>query len=273
MLKRAIALSLALVVGLGVLLPFATNEAEAGGKHTKKRKYRKHYKKYSKRWWRQYRARMKRKRSQQARVRALRLRQLRLAEARKAETANAENGDAAAQPVAVTAPTPTRSKGRTSKAVQPAKGWNETQSSDSELRFRIDDSAGSQVGSASISVVGPSAFNSPSAGRGNSLGGVPTSSLRRDVINKMIQENGWVVNDYQKEIGGRPVYVVVAQSQAKNGLVQSRMFYFTEVDGRIYNVATNSPADQSNRLEEESEKVLSSLPNRLQPVLRASTKE
>ena len=103
--------------------------------------------------------------------------------------------------------------------------------------------------------------------------GVATTSLRREVINKMIQENGWVVNDYQKEIGGRAVYVVVAQSQGKGGKVQSRMFYFTEVDGRIYNVATNSPVEASERLAEESEKVINSLPSRIRPAQRASVKE
>ena len=37
------------------------------------------------------------------------------------------------------------------------------------------------------------------------------------------------------------------------------MFYFTEVDGRIYSVATNSPAEAAERLAEESEKVINSL--------------
>ena len=79
------------------------------------------------------------------------------------------------------------------------------------------------LGAASISVVGPAVGDSSSAARGKAVGGVPTTSLRREVINKMIQENGWIVNDYEKEIGGRQVYVVEAQSQAKNGKVQSRV--------------------------------------------------
>ena len=75
----------------------------------------------------------------------------------------------------------------------------------------------------------------------------------------MIREEGWVVNDYQKEIGGKKVYVVVAQSPGAGGAIQSRMFYFTEVDGRIYSVSTNSPNDNAQRLEQESEKVINSL--------------
>jgi hypothetical protein len=37
------------------------------------------------------------------------------------------------------------------------------------------------------------------------------------------------------------------------------LFYFTEVDGRIYSVATNAPKDNSQRIEQESEKAINSL--------------
>ena len=91
-------------------------------------------------------------------------------------------------------------------------------------------------------------------------------------INRMIRENGWVVNDYQKSIGGRSVYVVVAQSQ-NGGRVQSRMFYFTEADGRIYSVATNSATDSAERIAEESEKVIFSLQSGPRPVQQAAVRE
>jgi aminoglycoside N3'-acetyltransferase len=77
MLFRAIALTLALLIGIGTIIPFGTDFAEASSRTSKKYKKHKKYKKYSKRWWRQYRARMKRKRALQARRRAMRLRQLR----------------------------------------------------------------------------------------------------------------------------------------------------------------------------------------------------
>ncbi len=264
MLVRAIALSLALLVGIGTIVPLATDTVEAGPKR-KKRKQVKKYKKYSKKWWRQYRARQARKKAQRKKARALRLRQLRLAR-------TAANGSETPMKA-----TPQAKPAKTKAAVLPSgdtapKGWNQAQSSPAELQFRVDDSAGSQVGSASISVVGP-AGDSSTANPAKSVGGISTTALRRDVINRMIQENGWVVNDYQKEINGRTVYVVAAQSQAKNGRVQSRMFYFTEVDGRIYNVATNSPVEQAERLAEESEKVLDSLQNRIRGTQRAATKE
>lgn len=266
MWARAVALSLALLIGIGAIIPFATQETEAGPRHKRKhRKQAKKYKKYSKGWWRQYRARMRHKRALQARKRALRLRQLRLARERRAQN----TPDVAASGPSVK---PERSGAR-SKAVLPTgdpapTGWKAGQASASELQFRVDNSSGEQVGMASISVVGP-ALSGVDTGR-KSVGGVATSALRRDVIDRMIRENGWVVNDYQQDIAGQPVYVVVAQSQSKAGAVQSRMFYFTEVDGRIYSVATSSPASEAERLASESEKVINSLKGRVRPTQRAS---
>ena len=269
MLIRAIALSLALIIGIGTIIPLATEYAEAGPK--KSRRYKKKprkYKKYSKRWWRQYRARMKRKRALQARRRALRLRRLRLARARKAGKRNRVK-------VASTKPVvPVGSQSAT--AMLPSgqaapKGWRLGSTTSGELQFRIDNGSGMEIGTASISVVGPAMGQSVTSGRNLSLAGVPTTSLRREVINRMIRENGWVVNDYQKDLGGRSVYVVVAQSQGAGGRVNSRMFYFTEADGRIYSVSTNANADSAERLAEESEKVISSLQTR--SVQQGSTKE
>jgi hypothetical protein len=268
MLFRAIALSLALLIGIGTIIPLATDSVEAGPRTAKKYKKHKKYKKYSKRWWRQYRARMKRKRALQARRRALRLRQLRLARARRSGTRKTR--------VAVSAkPAKTEDQG---VALLPSgqeapKGWKRGQSSGSEVQFRVDNGSGSEVGSAAISVVGPATGESVDTGRNRAVGGVPTSALRREVINRMIRENGWVVNDYQKEIGGKSVYVVVAQSQASGGRVQSRMFYFTEADGRIYSVSTNSATEAAERIAEESEKVIFSLQARPRPVQQAAVKE
>ena len=264
MLFRAIALTLALLVGIGTIVPLGTDSAEAGSRTTKKYKKHKKYKKYSKRWWRQYRARMKRKRALQARRRAMRLHQLRLA--RKRGT-----GRRAAKPVvAAKAKTaaPENSVSMLPSGQAAPAGWKRSASSTSEVSFSVDNGNGS----ASISVVGPATGETVDTGRNRVLGGVPTTALRREVINRMIRENGWVVNDYQKSIGGRSVYVVVAQSQ-NGGRVQSRMFYFTEADGRIYSVATNSAADAADRIAEESEKVIFSLQSGPRPVQQAAVRE
>jgi hypothetical protein len=263
MLFRAIALTLALLIGLGTIIPLGTDSAEAGPRTSKKYKKNKKYKKYSKRWWRQYRARMKRKRALQARRRAMRLRQLRMARKRG-------NGNRTAKPVAaakVNKPAESSVSMLPSGQAAPA-GWKRAASTSSEVNFSVDNGNGS----ASISVVGPATGETVDTGRNRVLAGVPTTALRREVINRMIRENGWVVNDYQKSIGGRSVYVVVAQSQ-NGGRVHSRMFYFTEADGRIYSVATNSAADAADRMAEESEKVIFSLQSGPRPVQQAAVRE
>ncbi len=260
---RAIALSIALLIGIGVVIPLATQLAEAGQKVSKRYKKRqrgwKGVKKYSKRWWQLYRAQERRKKLRAQRRRQLRLRQLRLAGVK-------EQG----KPVAATTISkPTAPEEKTTSMLPsgdaaPA-GWKRSQANDAELRFSVDDGNGT----ASISVVGPAMGESVDSGRNTAVGGVPTTSLRREVINRMIRENGWVVNDYQKDIAGKSVYVVVAQSQGQGGRVNSRMFYFTEVNGRIYSVATNSNSGSADRIAEESEKVIFSLQGRSRPVQAA----
>jgi len=264
MLFRAIALTLALLIGMGTIIPLGTDTAEAGPKTSKKYKKNKKYKKYSKRWWRQYRARMKRKRALQARRRAMRLRQLRLARMRKNRNRPAKPVVAAkAKPAATDNSVAMLPSGHAAPA-----GWKRSAASTSEVSFSVDNGNGS----AAISIVGPATGETVDSGRNRAVGGVPTNALRREVINRMIRENGWVVNDYQKSIGGRSVYVVVAQSQ-NGGRVQSRMFYFTEADGRIYSVATNSATDAADRIAEESEKVIFSLQSVPRPVQRAAVQE
>ena len=263
MLVRAIALSLALLIGGAVIIPLATDSTEAGPHHKKHRKHVKRYKKYSKAWWRQYHARQRRLRALRARKRAMRLAQLRRAEAAKAAGTTA----------AVNAPVKTPNPVVLPSGQQAPAGWHPAVLSPAELQFRVDNTSGDQVGSASISVVGPANNSVGDYARTKSVGGVSTSSLRREVIDRMIRENGWVVNDYQKDIAGQSVYVVVAQSQSRTGSLQSRMFYFTEVDGKVYSVATNSPVQEQERLAEESEKVINSLKSRVRPGLRAGLKE
>ena len=260
-LFRAIALSLAIMVGLGTILPLTTIEVEASQKRTQKRakKKSKKYRKYSKKWWRSYRQRKNRKKSRNARNRNLRLRQLRLANERKASESGDVNQVKISDPnkntliaednLPVVLPT-----GETAP-----KNWKRSTSSTSELQFRVDDDKGTNLGSAAISVVGPAVGADNDSPMNKTVGGVSTSALRRTVIDRMIKEEGWVVNDYQKEIGGKKVYVVVAQSPGAGGAVQSRMFYFTEVDGRIYSVSTNAPSDNTQRIEQETEKAINSL--------------
>lgn len=90
MFFRVIALSLALIIGIGAIIPLTTHYSEAGVLKTKttKKKYKKKYKKYSKQWWRAYHNRVHQRKALNARKRMLRLRQIRLANARKAALQN-----------------------------------------------------------------------------------------------------------------------------------------------------------------------------------------
>lgn len=260
MVIRAIALSLALLIGVGSIVPLATESVEAG-KRKSKRYNKKKYRKYSRAWWRQYRAKQRRKKLMQARRRALRLRQLRLARKRTTQNPNVR-AVVKTKPVESQAPAVLPSG-------QPAPdSWKQGSLSGNEIQFTVDGGRGS----AAISVVGPATGETINNGRVRMVGGVPTSALRREVINRMIRENGWVVNDYQKDVGDKKVYVVVAQSQS-GGRLNSRMFYFTEVGGRIYSVSTNTGVDSADRIAEESEKVINSLQPRVRPVQQASTRE
>jgi hypothetical protein len=268
MLVRAIVLSLALLIGIGTIIPLATEYAEAGPrKHRKYKKKQKKYKKYSRAWWREYNKRKKRQKLLAARKRALRLRRLRLAKARKAM----RNGSAKPAHTAASKPVEDKSPAVLPTGEAAPAGWKRGQNSTSEVQFQVDDARGAKLGSAAISVIGPAMNDEGNAGKAKAIGGVSTASLRRTVIDRMIRENGWVVNDYQKEVGGKKVYVVVAQSQ-DGGAIQSRMFYFTEADGRIYSVATNAQADAAERLAEESEKVINSLQRRTSPAQQAGLK-
>ena len=286
---RAVILSLALLIGLGVVIPLATDYAEAGAKKQKKYKKqakKKSYKKYSKAWWRAYRAGKRRQSSLAARSEALRLKQLRLARERQEEIARNggkwvivttwNGGDWVSRNewVAITSPEPTvpppgetmAVKETKAKAKTGAKSRKTTMPEQNDnVQFKVTDSAGSELGSAAITIVG-SAMGEDEGSRSKSLSGVSTSALRRTVIDQMIRENGWVVNDYQKQVGGKKVYVVVAQSPGISGQTQSRLFYFTEVDGRIYSVATNSPTEASGQIADESEKIVTVLQRRSGPV-------
>jgi len=238
---RAIALSLSLIVGLSGIVPFVGEYAEAEGLTTHKYKKRhRRYKKYSRNWWRLYYLRQNRLKYSTAQRRAVRLRQIRVSNIlNKPVAANAPvflpSGDAA------------------------PKGWKlGATTTPGESKFRVDDESGLNIGSASISVVGAANGNSPDNMK--TVGGVQTASLRRIVIDRMIREDGWVVNDYQKQIGGKRVFVVVAQSAGAGGQIQSRLFYFTEAGGQIYSIATSAPlGDNSKRIEAESERVITAL--------------
>ncbi len=278
---RAIALSIALLFGIGIIVPVATEYAEAGPKKVTKHKKKKRswtgVKKYSKRWWQLYNAQEKRKKKARSSRRTLRLRQMRISNLRETQIAkgmrDAQNwAREHGLPVWQSPETTYASVEPSSPAPAPQR-WEQEKVTNQEVSYKVENNNGAPIGSASVSVVGPAVEERYPNRRVSTIGGVATTSLRREVINQMVRENGWVVNDYQKEIGGRSVYVVVAQTQGAGGRVQSRLFYFTESDGRIYNVATKSSTNSAEQIAEESEKMIASLQNSPRRLQQASTRE
>lgn len=264
MLIRAIALCVALLVGVGIIIPMMTDSSEAGPKYSRKSKKKRSWnvKKYSKKWWALYNRQEERKRAMVARRRALRARQI-LLERENREQAGNENPAAMNATFEKTAAPQTQVSAREESAILPSgekapQTWKPAQTTSGELQYRVTDENGAPMGSASLTVVGAATGGDSGNGRSKTLGGISTSALRRTVIDKMMREEGWVVNDYQKDLNGKKVYVVVAQSSI-GGAVQSKLFYFTEVDGRIYSLATSAPLNSQERLAQESERVINSL--------------
>ncbi|MBC7909163.1 MAG: hypothetical protein H7Y30_01600 [Pyrinomonadaceae bacterium] len=255
---RAAALSLLMLFSVVTMLPLTSssahnNEGSSASSSSRKKRLRRH----SRAWWRRYRARLRRKRAALARQRALQALQ-----AQNPETAAAAKLDDSA--MSKSGGVYNHPRGLWSMTMP--NGWTGRTASDgSEMKFRIS-ADGRTTGQATLSVVAM-ANGSDAAGvtkrkQSQTLSGVPVTALRRTVIDRMVKENGWVVNDFQKEINGHRVFVVQAQTPASaDGRTppQAQTYYFTEVDGRIYSLATSAPVEASERVAAQSEQVVTSL--------------
>lgn len=254
---RKIALSLLMLVSLIVMLPLVNSTAhnikyEAA---QNQRRLRRH----SRAWWRRHRAMMRRRQ-------AARLRRRALAQARQEPNPASTSDNHAVFSSTISLP-PAPARDAKSAPLSLPTGWLAVSApSKGETNFRVMDVNGSTAGQAALSVVAASA---PQPGRISSreqsrvLGGVSYSDLRRTVIDKMITSGGWVVNDMERQMGGRKVFVVVAQTPAANdGRESERIwnFYFTEVDGRVYSLSTSAARQTSNRIATDAEKFITSLP-------------
>lgn len=132
-----------------------------------------------------------------------------------------------------------------------------------EFKFSLRAADGRAGGTALWSRVNLAASAS-SDRRNRALAGVPQSSLRRTVIDRMLQEGGWVVNDLEREVAGQRVYVVFAQS-AGGGVRRAWTYYFLELGGQIYSLATIVPDDYADATASEAEQTLAALASRFAP--------
>lgn len=246
---RAAALSLLILVSVVVMLPAGDSSAHHTGRsHASRRSNM--GRRHSRAWWRRYRARMRRKRAAMRRRQAL----LRMRRGQSLN-ASAENHNKSALSEKISTVSIQREAASSSSPALP-NGWTRRASAGG-MRFFLS-AEGRSVAEATFAPVNVSASGElalTAKAQRKMLGGVPFSELRRTVIDKMVAADGWVVNDMPREIGGRPVFVVIARTAE-----QYWVFYFTEVEGRIYSLAANSPSEYAARLADESAQLMASLP-------------
>lgn len=233
---RTITLSLLMLFSVVVMLPFASSTAHGLRQASSSSQHRR-YRRHSRAWWRRHRAR------------------LRLRRAAALAHRNAPLG-----PVFNNSIRPDAAPAALLKL--PA-GWNTAAvANGSELKFRTEGSA-TIPGQGTLAVVARSRPNPAyltQREQRTMLSGVSFSDLRRIAIDKMINAGGWVINDYERQVNGARVFVVIAQTPSDGRSPEkSWNFYFAEVDGKIYSLTLNTPVEFSNQLAAEGEKFISSL--------------
>lgn len=258
---RAAALSLLVLVSVVVMLPTGDSSAHHNGRSSVSRSRRSHMnRRHSRAWWRRYRARMRRKRAALKRRHAL----LRERSKTNLNTVADSHKKSTVLPGKISTVNNFKDQGAWNFALP--HGWSRrAAAANGGMKFVVNAPDGRYVGEATLSVVN----NSRASGepvltartQRKTLGGVPFTELRRTVIDKMIAANGWVVNDLQREVGGHPVFIVLAQTPASSdgrASQQSWVFYFTEVEGRIDSLATNSPLEFADRMANEAAQLMAS---------------
>jgi hypothetical protein len=204
---------------------------------------------HSRAWWRRYRARLRRRRAAMRHKQAI----LRMRRGQSLNATAAENHNKSALSEKIPTVSVQREAVSASSPALP-NGWTRRASAGATKFFLNSD--GRSIAEATFAPVNVSATGDlalTAKAQRKMLAGVPFSDLRRTVIDKMVAADGWVVNDMSREIGGRPVFVVIARTSE-----QSWVFYFTEVEGRIYSLAANSPAEYAARLADESAQLMAS---------------
>ena len=239
---------------------------------------RKRYRKHSRAWWRRHRALMRARRA-----RALERRRLaELARAGAGPNVNTSlltfNANASGPFVpadGTNPPAPAALATTASRAAAPARSsllpfdfatphnWTAGRRTRAGAAvFTVATPDGRAAGTAVIAPVSLSAVELagvPTGPKTKTVGGTPVAALRRTVIDRMVAEGGWVTNDFVQELRGRKVFVVQAQTGAPGAPTQSLTFYFTEIDGRVYSLATTAPVEFAAPLAAGSEQFMASL--------------
>ncbi len=251
---RRIALSLSMLAALVVMLPLASSTA-----HNLRFQFAasSHHVRHSRAWWRRHRALVHRRQALLARRRELLA--MRRSGAEPASQAKASDNHVAL-PAPLALPEGFYRDGVL--AVPLPNGWSPGSMTNGASTFRIAPPNGMPEAHATLAIAAPASANGNQAiGREqrNILGGMSFSDLRRTVIDKMISVGGWVVNDRQREIRGRRVFQVIAQTPATSDGKPEQVwnFYFTEIDGRIYSLTTHTAGSFTEKLAADAELFLS----------------
>jgi hypothetical protein len=232
---------------------------------------RKKNKRHSRAWWRRYRARMRARRE-----RAMLRRQRTqagpagpLSSATNTSLLSFGEGSLAAAPPAEAAPAAGRATRRATgggrlpfEFTTPYNWGSPRRSASGDLVFAVRTPDGRAAGAAVLAPVSLKAADltsSPVTAKTKTVGGAPVAALRRTVIDRMVAEGGWVVNDVVQEIRGRRVFVVIAQTGEPGAPTRSWTFYFTELDGRVYSLATTAPLELAAPVAAASEQFMASL--------------
>jgi hypothetical protein len=246
---RRIAIGLCLLATLVVMIPLVTSTA-----HNLRAQFSaaSHRRRHSRAWWRRHRAMLRRRQAMLARRRAMRAVML----ARRNGTAPTEPkvaGNHATIPTTVTLPT---APAMTNNASLP-NGWAPVASTGAGSSFRIAPAAGPEA-SATLTLVAPTTGSQPFGREQKKMvGGASYTELRRSVIDRMVSAGGWVVNDRQRDISGRRVFEVIAQTPSSNGKPdQVWNFYFAEIDGKVYALTTRT-AGNNDKVAADAEKFIS----------------
>ena len=244
---RRIGITLLLLVSLVIMIPVITSTAHNLRAHFSS--HSRHHR-HSRAWWRRHRAQMRRRQALLARRRAMVAAQ-RAGEIPTPAAKSAENHVVLSTAVSM-APEPANRE-----SMQLPMGWAQASSTNGAANYRITPANGAEA-HATLSVVAATSNAPQPFGREqrNMVGGASFSDLRRSVIDRMISAGGWVINDRQREIGGRRVFEVIAQTPSTAGKPdQVWNFYFTEVNGRVYSLTTRS-AGANDKIASDAEKFL-----------------
>lgn len=272
-MRRFTALVLSVLFSISVVLPLVNSSAHRNNRSGISR-HRKH--RHSRAWWRRYRARMG-DRARQSSAALARRREL-VAQRMHKDSANVSAPAADIEsPVPISGTPVANGRANDSRSsvalLQPERKSTTPVMANGQTQFRLFAENGQAVGQAQLSAVAVPQVNVGllnARAQRRQLAGVPFAELRRQIIEKMIASNGWVINDMEREVNGRPVYVVVAQTAASGDgktPAQTWNFYFTEIDGRIYSLSSHAPLDAMEQMAAESEKVIATLPTSNRSVL------